>query len=55
MNCLALVPKMLVKWKRISCEQSTRWKHLSQLKASAFISLQKIVCEEMQQLYTCDK
>ncbi len=27
------------KWKRISHKQSTRWKHLSQLKASAFFSL----------------
>ncbi len=30
-----------VKWKRISCKQSARWQHLSQLKASAFFSLQQ--------------
>jgi hypothetical protein len=28
-------------WKRISCKQNTRWQHISRLKASAFLSLQK--------------
>ncbi len=28
-------------WKRISCKQSARWQHLSQLKTSAFFSLEK--------------
>jgi hypothetical protein len=28
-------------WKGINCKQSTRWQHLSRLKASAFFSLQK--------------
>jgi hypothetical protein len=31
-------------WKRISRKQSTRWKHLSWLKAGAFFSLQKNSC-----------
>jgi hypothetical protein len=26
-----------VQWKRINCKQSTRWQHLSRLKASAFL------------------
>ncbi len=30
-------------WKGINCKQSTRWQHLSRLKASAFFSLQKIL------------
>jgi hypothetical protein len=29
-----------VEWKGINCKQSTRWQHLSWLKASAFFSLQ---------------
>ncbi len=29
------------RWKRIHRKQSTRWQHLSRLKASAFFSLQK--------------
>ncbi len=42
---------MLVQWQRISHKQSARWKHLSQLKASAFFSLQKnSYLYEMQQL-----
>ena len=28
-------------WKGINCKQSTRWQHLSRLKASVFFSLQK--------------
>ncbi len=30
----------MAQWKGINCKQSTRWQHLSQLKASAFFSLQ---------------
>ncbi len=38
-------------WKGINCKQSTRWQHLSQLKASAFFSLQKnFSCYETKQL-----
>ncbi len=33
-----------LQWKGINCKQSTRWQHLSQLKASAFFSLQKKFC-----------
>ncbi len=32
-----------VQWKGINCKQSTRWQHLSQLKASAFFSLQNFL------------
>ncbi len=40
-----------IEWKGINRKQSTRWQHLSQLKASAFFSLQKIFsCYETQQL-----
>ncbi len=43
---LSLIPQ----WKRINRKQSARWQHLSQLKASAFFSLQKISQQyEMQQ------
>ncbi len=31
----------MFQWKRINCKQSARWQRLSQLKASAFSSLQK--------------
>jgi hypothetical protein len=31
----------MTEWEMISCKQSTRWQHLSQLKASVFLSLQK--------------
>jgi hypothetical protein len=42
---------MSVKWKGINRKQSTRWQHLSRLKASAFFSLQKILsCYETQLL-----
>jgi hypothetical protein len=27
----------MFQWKRINCKQSTRWQHLSQLKASTFL------------------
>ncbi len=38
-------------WKGINRKKSTRWQHLSQLKASAFFSLQKIFsCYKTQQL-----
>jgi hypothetical protein len=41
----------LKQWKGINCKQSTRWQHLSQLKARAFFSLQKsFSCYEIQQL-----
>ncbi len=40
-----------VQWKGINRKQITRWQHLSQLKASAFFSLQKnFSCYETQQL-----
>ncbi len=32
--------RALMKWKGINHKQSTRWQHLSQLKASAYFSLQ---------------
>ncbi len=39
------------KWKGINCKQSTRWQHLSRLKASAFFSLRKnFSCYKTQQL-----
>jgi hypothetical protein len=38
-------------WKGINHKQSTRWQHLSQLKASAFFTLQNFFsCNETQQL-----
>jgi hypothetical protein len=39
-------------WKGINRKQSTRWQHLSRLKASAFFSLQKFFscCYETQSL-----
>jgi len=44
--------KMLFQWKRINGKQSARWQHLSQLKASAFFSLQKnLVVKEYNNLY----
>jgi hypothetical protein len=40
-----------LKWKGVNRKQSTRWQHLSRLKASAFFSLQKnFSCYETQQL-----
>ena len=40
-----------VKWKGMNRKQSTRWQHLSWLKASAFFSLQIFFsCYETQQL-----
>jgi hypothetical protein len=44
---------ILDQWKRISCIQSTRWQRLSQLKASAFFSLQqkKLVVKKHYNLY----
>ncbi len=36
-----LIPRKLLQWKGINRKQSTRWQHLSRLKASAFFSLQK--------------
>ncbi len=40
-----------LQWKGINRKQSTRWQHLSRLKASAFFSLQKnFSCYETQQL-----
>jgi hypothetical protein len=45
------VTKGFVQWKGINRKQSTRWQHLSQLKASAFFSFQKkFSCYETQQL-----
>jgi hypothetical protein len=48
-----LMPKGLFQWKRISCEQSVRWQHLSQLKARVFLSLQKkyLVVKKCNNLY----
>jgi hypothetical protein len=37
-------------WKGINCKQSTRWQHLSRLKASAFFSLHFFSYYETQQL-----
>ncbi len=37
-------------WKGINHKQSTRWQHLSRLKASAYLSLQRNCCYETQQL-----
>jgi hypothetical protein len=42
---------VLSKWRGINRKQSTRWQHLSRLKASALFSLQKIFsCYKTQQL-----
>jgi hypothetical protein len=42
---------ILLKWKGINRKQSTRWQHLSRLKASVFFSLQIFFsCYETQQL-----
>jgi hypothetical protein len=42
------------KWKRINRKQSARWQHLSQLKPSAFFSLQKhlVSCMKRNSLYS---
>jgi hypothetical protein len=43
--------KKCKQWKGINRKQSTRWQHLSRLKASALFSLQKFFsCYETQQL-----
>jgi hypothetical protein len=48
---LLLANIILSQWKEINRKQSTRWQHLSQLKARAFFSLQKYFsCYETQQL-----
>jgi hypothetical protein len=39
------------RWKRISSKHNAIWQHLSQLKASAFFSLQKIVVKKCNNLY----
>ncbi len=40
-----------LEWKGINRKLSIRWQHLSQLKSSAFFSLQKkIICYETQHL-----
>ncbi len=43
-----------LQWKRINCKQSTRWQHLSRLKANAFFSLQKhlVSCMKCNNLYS---
>jgi hypothetical protein len=42
---------MVLQWEGINRKQSTRWQHLSRLKASAFFSSQKnFSCYETQQL-----
>ncbi len=46
-NCLVAITQ----WKGINRKQSTRWQHLSRLKATAFFSFQKkFSCYETQQL-----
>jgi len=40
---------ILTKWKGINPKQSTRWQHLSQLKASVFFSLQNFVSSNKTQ------
>ncbi len=49
---LSSPPHLLLstQWKGINCKQSTRWQHLSQLKASAFFSLQIFFSYETLQL-----
>jgi hypothetical protein len=43
--------QLVAQWKGINRKQSTRWQHLSWLKASVFFSLQKnFTCYETQQL-----
>ncbi len=53
---LSLAPSIinLTEWKRINCKQSTRWDHLSCLKASAFFTLQKhlVSCMKGNNLYS---
>jgi len=45
----------LDQWKRISCKQSARCQHPSQLKASVFLSLQRnIELLRNATTYTCD-
>ncbi len=39
-------------WMRINCKQSYRWQHLSQLKASAFFSMQKNSCMQCNNLHS---
>ncbi len=56
MQCLdsysaVFIVTVLQQWKGINCKQSTRWQHLSWLKASAFFSLQNCFsCFKTQQL-----
>jgi hypothetical protein len=40
LNLLIKLQRMFFEWKGINRKQSTRWQHLSWLKASAFVSLQ---------------
>ena len=48
----ALIYFRLKEWKGINRKQSTRWQHLSQLKARAFFSLQKnLVVMKYRNLY----
>ncbi len=48
---LFLIIKIQTQWKGINRKQSTRWQHLSRLKASASFSLpKKFSCYETQQL-----
>jgi hypothetical protein len=53
LNILSLFRRFALaeQWKGINRKQSTRWQHLSRLKASEFFSLQKnFSCYETQQL-----
>jgi hypothetical protein len=43
-----------IKWKGINHKQSTRWQHLSRIKASAFFSLQKKLLLRKTATYTWD-
>jgi hypothetical protein len=51
MEIIYKVIRATSEWKGINHKQSTRWQHLSLLKASVFFSFQKkISCYETQQL-----
>ncbi len=51
MPAVVFLGALQFQWKGIKRKQSTRWQHLSRLKASVFFSLQKnFNCYETQQL-----
>jgi hypothetical protein len=45
-------PRVCLQWKGINRKQSTRWQHLSQLKARAFFSLQIFLVVMKYKTYT---